>query len=42
MLWWKNKVLHLSGVGHDVHVNFKTKIADGLVLCPSDPSDSNL
>ena len=34
-------MLRLSGVGCDVHVNFKTETTDGLVLCPSNPSDSN-
>jgi len=33
-----NKVLRLSGGGL---VNFQIETADGLVLCPSDPNDSN-
>jgi len=34
-----NKVLRLLGNG--LHVSFQTETADGLVLCPSDPNDSN-
>ena len=34
-----NKVLRLTGVGY--RVNFQIETADGLVLCPSDPNDSN-
>lgn len=32
-------MLRLSGNG--LRVNFQIEIADGLVLCPSDPDDSN-
>ena len=31
----------LRPLGNDLHVNFQIETADGLVLCPSDPHDSN-
>jgi len=34
-----NKALRISGYGD--RVNFQIETADGLVLCPSDPNDSN-
>ena len=34
-------MLRLSGFGRRVHVDFQTETADGLVLCPSNPKDSN-
>lgn len=34
-----NKVLHLSG--YNLCVHFQNEIANGLVLCPSDPNDTN-
>lgn len=34
-----NKVLRPLGNG--LHVSFQTETADGLILCPSDPNDSN-
>lgn len=35
-----NKVLRLSE-DNSLHVDFQTETANGLVLCPSDPNDSN-